>query len=105
MRGEQLTEETMLTPANVNQQVRFMDPIYRNTPEGKFKFLIDQEKHILTPQIVVSLSTLKLDSTNPGYKRPKVPLMTIQAPSSRVGPKAMKHSTYKKFNSTEDTTP
>ncbi len=41
MRGEQLTEETMLTPANVNQQVRFMDAIYRNTPEGKFKFLID----------------------------------------------------------------
>ena len=74
------TDRSRIDEATVDSMLRF-EPAENRTCEGKFAFLVAQKKHALTPQVIVTLSTRKLDTQHIGYHRPKVPLMTIERPS------------------------
>ena len=73
---EKLCDKTKLNEAALDQMLRFENAESR-THEGKFNFLIQQKRHVLTPQISVIMSTQKLDINHPGYQRPKVPMQTM----------------------------
>lgn len=70
---ETLDERTKLDEGAVETLLRF-EPAESRTMEGKFNFLMAQEKHVLTPCVTVTLSTQKLDTFHSGYQRPKVPV-------------------------------
>ena len=57
-------------------------PAHERTVEGKYAYLVAQKEHVLNPQVIVTLSTRKLDPQHIGYHRPKVPLHTIEAPAN-----------------------
>ena len=63
---EKLCDKTKLNEAALDQMLRF-EPAESRTHEGKFNFLIQQKRHVLTPQISVIMSTQKLDINHPGY--------------------------------------
>ena len=75
---ETLDERTKLDEAAVETLLRFESADNR-THEGKFNYLIAQEKHVLTPCVSVTLSTQKLNTFHSGYQRPKVPVQTMLA--------------------------
>ena len=74
------SERSRVDEATVDAMLRF-EPAEHRSCEGKFAFLVAQKKHVLTPQVIVTLSTRKLNTSHKGYHRPKVPLMTIERPS------------------------
>ena len=61
-----MSEHTELTESVVENMLRF-EPAAAQTCDGKFNFLLAQEKHLLVPRVEVTLSAGRLDSKHPGY--------------------------------------
>ena len=59
--SEACSERSRVDEATVDAMLRF-EPSEHRSYEGKFAFLAAEKKHALTPQVIVTLSTKKLDT-------------------------------------------